>query len=185
MKADSAKDSTSSLIFVDKLPESIALQHYIFSVQDTHLGIKKSKLRKHYRHLLNCALAEHAYAAYSRAYCGNEVIQITSSAYELGCDYECTYKFVEKSTFFTTGSEIMNMQGQLQRSEEHIILCTLWGLKEAVAKMLNIPLHELLAAGTLRNHDGGWHIAGIQRTVYVYTECRGSNIIVVTYCERN
>ncbi|MNW10518.1 hypothetical protein D3C71_2077560 [compost metagenome] len=76
------------------------------------------------------------------------------------------------------------MQRQLRRSESHVLLTAIWGLKESLAKLLKIPLHEFLATRTLRSHDGGWHIANMQQIVHVYMEYRGSNIIVVTYCER-
>ncbi|MNI48098.1 hypothetical protein D3C73_1026470 [compost metagenome] len=174
----------SSLTFVDKLPDTVELQHYHFPVQDTSKGIKKSRFRNQFRNVLNLDYDESGHVHCSRSYCGNEAIQITSSTYNLGCDFECIDRFRNTSTFFTTQFEIQNMQRQLGRFESYVILAAIWGLKESLAKLLGMPLHEFLATRTLKDYDGGWHIANMQQKVHVYMECRGSNIIVVTYCER-
>lgn len=175
---------TSSLTFVEQLPDTIELQHYHFLVQDTSKGIKKSKFKDQFRNVLDLDYARTDHVQYSRSYCGNEAIQITSSTYNLGCDFESVDRFISTSTFFTTESEIHNMQRQIRRSESHVLLTAIWGLKESLSKLLKMPLHEFLAARTLKSHDRGWHIANTQQTVHVYVEYRGSNIIVVTYCER-
>lgn len=175
-------DSLAPLSLVHMLPIEITMVHYHYSVPDTLKGIKKSKHRDSIRLALNQDLPSQA--EHSRAYCGNHVIQVFSRHYDMGCDYESIERFRNHNHFFTNQDEIRYISRHLNYIHDPDILCVLWGLKEALTKLLNLPLHILLSSQLLLIKDDRMYVRGSTAPIFVYIEHQSSRIAVVTYCER-
>lgn len=158
------------------------MNHYQFPQYDYGRGLKKSSDRDHAREILNAGI--HSKPYFSRSYCGHEVIQVCSSRYAVGCDFENTDKFTDSHCFFTTTEEMNVMQNYIKSADKRIVRCTLWGLKESLAKLFQIPLRTFLASKPLRSEGGSLYIPCYGDSLFVYTELRSNYLIVITYYER-
>lgn len=177
-------EEAAPIIFVDKLPKGIEMLLYSFSFTrgSKGKGIKKSRLRQSVRGILQQDIPDEF--LHSRSYCGNEVLQVISYDYAVGCDYENMDRFKGTSSFFTNDAELNYIRNQRPEHDEHMLLSVIWGMKESLTKLLRIPLQVFLQSKTLRVETGRMSMTGLGCPVFVYTEIHGSNQIVITYCER-
>lgn len=178
--------TASRVMFVNQLPEEIKLRLYSFPGDSYTKGIKKSGRRPYLRQLVQQDLPDHVYS--SRAYCGNQLLQVYSHCYEVGCDLEQTARFRHAVPFFTTEEETAFLHQLFPHLQEHELLCMIWGFKEGLTKLLRQPLHLLLSSGWLGIDSQGITLssaAARQHTpIQVYNQRRGTAMITITFYEK-